>query len=400
MQHVAPASVKASLPAFADVTQLLLQRRPAEPIYCLYRPIVGRVVRQFLEGFPGDVLYAVKANPAEPMLGALYEAGIRHFDTASLPEIRRIKKRFPDAKCYFMAPVRFLGASAEAYAKWGVRDFVLDSDEELEKILSETGARDLTLYVRLKTDVGGAMLELSSKFGAHDLDAVRLLQRVAESGCRPALAFHVGSLCLDADAFSRALDICRNVLALAGVPIVALDVGGGFPASYPNSSAPPLEQFFEKIKTAAKGLNLDPKARLVCEPGRGLCAHSLSLVTQVIGRRGDRIYLNDGIYGSFSEMMIPNARITYPLQVLRVRGDVIRRIDGARRPFTTYGPTCDSLDVLPLPMDMPTDVETGDYVEFGLMGAYSIANRTEFNGFYPDEIVEITNPAARPPGVA
>jgi len=399
MQHVAPDALKTALPAFTDTAELVLRRKPSEPVYCIYRNVVRGIARQFLTGFPGDVLYAVKANPALPLLDELYDAGVRHFDTASLPEIRRIKERYPDARCYYMAPVRFLGASAEAYKKWGVRDFVLDSDEELEKILAETGARDLTLYVRLKTDVGGAILELSSKFGVHDLDAVRLLKRVADSGCRPALAFHVGSLCLDADAFTRALDICRNVLALAGVPIVALDVGGGFPAPYPGNSAPPLPLFFERIKAAAKTLGLDGKTRLLCEPGRGLAAHGMSLIAQIIGHRADRLYINDGIYGSFSEMMIPNSRITYPLRVMRVEAGRVRAIGGETRPFITYGPTCDSLDVLPQPTDMPVDIKTGDYVEFGLMGAYTLANRTEFNGFYPNEIVEITDPAARPPGV-
>jgi ornithine decarboxylase len=400
MRQLANERLKQSVTALRDVGELIRTRRPSEPVYCLYPHVVRDIAGQFLTGFPGDVLYAVKSNPSLPLLDALYDSGVRHFDTASLQEIRLIKGRFPDARCYFMAPVRILGASAEAYERWGVRDFVLDSDEELEKILAETGARDLTLYVRLKTDVGGAILELSSKFGAHDLDAVRLLKRVAEAGCRPAIAFHVGSLCLDADAFGRALEICRNVLALANVPIVAVDVGGGFPAPYPGNSAPPLSLFFDRIKTAAKTLNLGGKARLLCEPGRGLSAHGMSVVTQIIGHRADQLYMNDGIYGSFAEMLIPNSRITYPLRVMRLEEGRVRLVGGQSRPFITYGPTCDSLDVLPHPTDMPADIQTGDFVEFGLIGAYSYANRTEFNGFFPDEIVEITDSASLPPGIS
>jgi ornithine decarboxylase len=400
MQHIARDAATSSQPAFADTSELILKCAPTEPVYCLYRHIVTDIARQFLAGFPGDVLYAVKSNPAYALLDTLYAAGIRHFDTASLSEIRRIKERYADASCYFMAPVRFLGASGEAYKRWGVKDFVLDSDEEFEKILSETGARDLTIYVRLKTDVGGSMLELSSKFGVHDLDAVRLLKRVAESGCRPALAFHVGSLCLDADAFTRALEICRHVLALAGVPIVALDVGGGFPAPYPGNSAPPLSLFLERIKAAAISLGVLGKARLLCEPGRGLSAHGMSLIAQVIGRRADRVYINDGIYGSFSEMMIPNARISYPLRGFRREDGRVHVLASEMRPFVTYGPTCDSLDVLPQAMDMPAEIRIGDYLEFGLMGAYTYANRTGFNGFYPSQIVDISGSAARPPGVA
>jgi len=400
MQHLDSNSVKPSLSAFASTAELIARREPAEPIYCFHRHVAHRNAKAFLEGFPGDVLYAVKANPALPLLDTLYQAGVRHFDTASLPEIKKIKERFADARCYFMAPVRFKGASAAAYKTYGVRDFVLDSDEELEKILSETGARDLTLYVRLKTDVGGAILELNSKFGTYETDAVRLLKRVAELGCRPALAFHVGSLCLDADAFSRALAICKNVISLAGVNIAALDVGGGFPARYPGSYAPPLPSFFEAIKKGAKSLSLPKETRLVCEPGRGLSADCISLVTNVIGRRGDRIYINDGIYGSFSEMMIPNSRIMYPARAYRVENGKARPLSGELRPFIAYGPTCDSLDMLPSSIDLPSDLKLGDFVEFGLIGAYSYSNRTEFNGFYPETMVEITDPAVLPPGLA
>jgi len=399
MQHLDSNSVKPSLPAFASTAELVAHLRPAAPIYCFHRHVAHRNARAFLEGFPGDVLYAVKANPAPQLLDTLYQAGVRHFDTASIPEIKKVSERFSDARCYFMAPVRFLGASAEAYKKYGVKDFVFDSDEELEKILSETGTRDLTLYVRLKTDVGGAIMELNSKFGTYESDAVRLLKRVVELGCRPALAFHVGSLCLDADAFGRAIEICKNVLALAGVDIVALDVGGGFPAHYPGAHAPALPAFFESIKKAAKKIALPQNARLICEPGRGLSADCMSLLTNVIGRRGDRIYINDGIYGSFSEMMIPNSRIMYPARVYRVENGRTRQLTEALKPFIAYGPTCDSLDMLPQSIDLPGDIQLGDFVEFGLIGAYSWSNRTEFNGFFPDTMVEITDPAVLPPGL-
>jgi ornithine decarboxylase len=400
MQHLGPQSIAAALPAFTSSRAVIAQLQPHEPVYCFHRHIAQRDAREFLSGFPGDVLYAVKANPSLPLLDALYEAGVRHFDTASLSEIKRVKERFPDARCYFMAPVRFIGASKEAFHKYGVTDFVLDSDEELEKIISETGSRDLTLYVRLKADVGGALLELSSKFGVYETDAARLLKRIAELGCRPALAFHVGSLCLDAEAFSRAIDICRNVLALAEVKIAGLDVGGGFPAPYPGANAPPLSDFFESIEFAAKTINLDPDTRLLCEPGRGLAANSMSLVTNVIGRHGDRVFINDGIYGSFDEMTVPNSRIIYPTRAYRMADGVVQELTDPQHAFTIYGPTCDSLDVLPHQIDLPSGIRLGDYIEFGLIGAYSYANRTEFNGFFPDRIVEISDPAVLPPGLA
>lgn len=399
MQHLGTETIDRALAAYGTAEEMIVALEPAEPVYCLYRKVAHDAARAFIEGFPGDTLYAVKANPSIHLLDTLYAAGIRHFDTASLPEIKKISERYKDARCYFMAPVRFRGASSEAFRVHGVKDFVIDSDEELERILAETDTRDLTIYVRLKTDVGGAVLELSSKFGAHDLDAVRLLKRVAELGLRPALAFHVGSLCLDADAFHRALEICRNVLALAGTRIHALDVGGGFPAPYPGTSAPPLSVYFERIRQGAEQLSLGKETRLLCEPGRGLAATGMSLVTNVIGRRGDRLWINDGIYGNFSEMCIPNSRVFFPPRTYRAEGGRVSRIEGETRPFTTYGPTCDSLDVLPHPIDLPADIKTGDYIEFGLIGAYSLSNRTDFNGFFPHRMVDLTGDGTMPPGL-
>jgi ornithine decarboxylase len=397
MTHLERKSVMPSLSAFSSAAELIAREQPTEPVYCFHRHVARRNARAFVEGFPGDTLYAVKANPAVHLLDTLYESGIRHFDTASLPEIRKVTERFPDARCYFMSPVRFIGASADAYHKYGVKDFVFDSDEELDKILGETGsARDLTLYVRLK----GAILELNSKFGTHETDAVRLLQQVEKLGAKPALAFHVGSLCLDADAFSRAIAICQNVISLAGVDIVSLDVGGGFPAHYPGSIAPPLQLFFDRIRSAAKKIGLSKRTRLICEPGRGLSADCMSLVAQVIGRRGDRVFINDGIYGSFSEMAIPNSRIMYPARAYRVIGGEAIVLSTEQRSFIAYGPTCDSLDMLPHTVELPADIQLGDFIEFGLIGAYSYANRTEFNGFYPDAMVEIADPTMLPPGLS
>ena len=262
-------------------------------------------------------------------------------------------------------------------------------------------SRDLTLYVRLKADVGGAVLELNSKFGTHETEAARLLKRVAELGCRPALAFHVGSLCLDADAFARAIEICRTVLSLAGVNIVALDVGGGFPAHYPGAHAPALAALSSTASSAGlKSIGSAEDTHVICEPGRGLSADSFSLVTQVIGRRGDRIFINDGVYGNFSEMAMPNSRIMYPARTYRVSGGAARVLDAETRSFVVYGPTCDSCDVLPQTIDLPADIRLGDFIEFGLIGAYTYSNRTEFNGFYPDTMVEISDPTVLPPGLA
>ena len=265
-----PQPPETALPAFASADEVIRARAPADPVYCLYRTAALEAARAFVEGFPGDVLYAVKANPAPVILDLLYEAGVRHFDTASIAEIRLIRTRFPDARCYYMSPVRVLGTAGEAYHTWGVRDFVIDSTEELDKILDETRARDLTIYVRLKADVGGAVLELSSKFGTSDIYAAHLLQRINSIGLRPALAFHVGSQCTDPTAFARALEICGQVIGVANVELAALDVGGGFPAPYEGVHVTDSSAYFENIRQGVEAIDLAKNAHVISEPGRVL----------------------------------------------------------------------------------------------------------------------------------
>jgi ornithine decarboxylase len=57
---------------------------------------------------------------------------------------------------------------------------------------------------------------------------------------------------------------------------------------------------------------------------------------------------------------------------------------GEKRPFRAYGPTCDSADVLPRPQMLPANIAADDFVLFDAMGAYTVAARSSFNGFYPD----------------
>lgn len=388
-----------SLPRYASVAELCRKRQPETPVYALYPKRIKRAVDRFLKGFPGRTLYAVKANPALPVLDLLYASGVRQFDTASLPEVELISRRFPQAKCHFMTPIRIRGWAGEAYRRYGVRHFVIDDIRELNTILAETRARTpaerkgLTIFVRLATPVEGAFLELSSKFGVDAEQGAELLKAVAEAGCQPALTFHVGTLCIKPEAFAQALDICRHALNLSGVEITALDVGGGFPAPYPGMNVPPMETFFAAIKGARKALKLKPSVELYCEPGRALVAEGVSVVTQVIRRRGERLYINDGIYGSLDEMTLPDWNVEYPRRVFMTTGEkAVVEVGGPRRPFKIFGPTCDTLDVLPKPILLPHTIEAGDYIDFGMVGAYSCALRTAFNGFYPDDFALVNEP--------
>ena len=391
------ASKRGQLPQFKDVAAAIAAMRPTTPVYALIPKEFRAVAKRFRDGFPGETMYAVKANHARPVLENVYAAGIRHFDVASIAEVKAIHDQFPDAKMSFMAPLRLQGAAGEAFRKYGVRDFALDCEEELAAILRETGgagdkrtAEQLTLYVRVCVPADGALLELASKYGASKDHAVRLLQAIARSSARPALTFHVGSQCMRAEAYANALAICGEVIAQAGVAIHGLDVGGGFPGYYRNVTVPALSTYFEAIERGVRALNLGADAVVHCEPGRALVADGVSLITQATTRRGHTLYINDGIYGSLSEYTLKNWPVRYPVRVFSVRGDgsLIEKIAQGQK-FKVFGPTCDTLDVLHYEIDIPGDVAAGDWIVFDKLGAYSCALRTAFNGFFPDTFVEV-----------
>ena len=374
-----------TLPHFATAEKAIEGLKPSEPVYLVHPQKIAAAARQFLDGFPGDVLYAVKANPHPIMLMQLWTAGIRHFDTASLGEIEIVKSLLPDAICHFMAPVRLAGQAKAAFERHGVADFVVDSESELEKLLAETGQpKKIRIFVRLVAQLGGALLEMSSKYGCRPEEAAKLLKRVKASGAQPCLTFHVGSQCLSPFSYAQAIEIAQRTITLSGVEIAALDIGGGFPAAYAGEEPPPAHWYFDMIKEALANLS-QPNIQVMCEPGRALVAGGLSLVTQLVMRRGDRLYLNDGIYGSFDEQRFAGFDENYPPTVYRLdaRGHA-KIVNGDKRPFRVYGPTCDSADVLPRPQMLPEGIAQGDFVLFDAMGAYTVSSRSPFNGYYPD----------------
>ncbi len=382
------------LPRFSSIEELIEKTRPVSPIYCLQPEKFEMAAKRFA-AFPGDTLYAVKANPAPLVLDQVYAAGIRHFDTASLGEIELVRGRFPDARCHFMAPVRIAGTAHAAFHKHAVTDYVIDCDFELDKLLSETnGGKSLRIFVRIATPLGGALLELSSKFGTTPEDAARLLKRVTDAGATPGITFHVGSQCLSPFSYAQAIEMARRTAALAGIRIAALDIGGGFPGPYHNNDVPPYHWYFDTIREALATLPGKPK--VLCEPGRALIAEGISLVTQVVLRKDGKLYLNDGIYGSFDELTLPGWTADYPLRAfsLDANGRAVQQPDG-HTPFRVYGPTCDTLDVLPKPLMLPENINAGDFIVVDAIGAYSIALRTAFNGFYPDNWAIVTPAAPR-----
>jgi ornithine decarboxylase len=374
------------------VDEVVAADRPEEPIHCLRPDALAATARDFVQAFPGDALYAVKCNPDPAVLRALWVGGVRHFDCASLPEIRLVRDMFPDATIHFMHPIKARGTIREAWARHHVRDFVLDSEDELVKIRTEVAATGvagrLGLIVRIALPKGGAKLDLSGKFGADFDTAVGLLR--AARGCATTLgvSFHVGSQCLDPLAWRDALALTGQVIRRAGVQVDVVDVGGGFPVAYPDQEPPPMGAFFAEIEASFEQLELQA-TRLWAEPGRALVAAGTSVVVQVQARRGNTLYVNDGVYGSLADAGTLGFR--YPVRLIRP--------DGAQATETTrfslFGPTCDSADVMRGPFLLPADVAEGDWIEIGQLGAYGACLRTAFNGFDRARIVEVADAASR-----
>ncbi|MBI1392659.1 MAG: type III PLP-dependent enzyme [Alphaproteobacteria bacterium] len=348
--------------------------RPSRPAFCLRPHAVRKAARWFTANFPGRCLYAVKANPSRWMIELLRDEGMS-FDVASIEEARLVRSLAPDAMIGFMHPMKAPEAIAEAYHSLGVRIFSLDTVGELNKILDVTGgADDLTLCVRLAVASEHSRISLSSKFGAAGEEAVELLRLTRQAASRLGVCFHVGSQSMSPSAYERALDKAEAAVIEAGVIVDVVDVGGGFPAPYPGMAAPPLEQYVAAIDWRFERMLVAENAELWCEPGRALSAEGASLIVRVEGRKGDRLYINDGVYGALFDA----GTLDWPYPVRLLKGDQgPTEVVG----YSFCGPTCDDHDVMKGPFHLPADIAVGDYIEVGILGAYGAAMTTRFNGF-------------------
>lgn len=368
---------------FPSASALIKARKPEKPIIGLRPHAAGRAARWFLENFPGDVAYAYKANSTPFLIGALYGAGIRHFDVASLPELEDAKT-IPDVTFHFMHPVKSRHAIRRAF-QLGCRSFSLDSEDELKKIVEETGAaRDLALWVRIAVPALNAVIPLENKFGITGAAAVRLLTKVRQVARSLGISFHVGSQTLAPQAYAGALAEARKLIGRAGVVIDGIDVGGGFPARYSDEGHAPLSDYMQVIRENFAMLPVASNCRLLCEPGRALSAESESLIVRVDARRSGDLYINDGSYG----MLFDAAHLGFTFPVRLVGREV--RDPNALAPFQFWGPTCDSIDHMKGPFMLPASIREGDYIEIGNTGAYARAIAGKFNGygFYEEVILK------------
>lgn len=387
------------LPRFASGREAALELRPDHPVYCFRPKVLAEDAQAFIYAFPGRTAYAVKTNDEPMVLDVLVRAGITAFDVASPHEFAAVRALSPTAELYYMHPVKAQSDIRLALERHGIRVTALDHEDEVAKILRVVRAldldpADLTLFVRIASK-GEAAYELSKKFGAAPGHAAELLQRIHALGIRCGICFHVGSQVEDPSTYARAIAAAAEVRDAAHVPIAALDVGGGFPAAYardPRKSSPTMPPLAEIIanlvgEVERQGFSGIP---LVAEPGRVIVARAFSVIARVLLKKGQRLYINDGIWASLSDswtgkILLPVRHIPDPARRRSGRPDRIA-------PFRIYGATCDSVDVLSRPFYLPESVDTGDWIEIGHIGAYSLSLRTHFNGFYPDTFVEVDEP--------
>ena len=371
---------------FKSVEDLVNRLKPEKPIYCIRKQSIQSASKYFQKTFPGKILYAVKTNPHSEVLKTIVESGIEQFDVASIEEIQNIRKFSSNAKCYFMHTVKSRESIRLAYFNFGVKAFALDTKDELMKIINSTNnAKDLELFVRVSVSNEHAEIDLSKKFGALNSEASGLFRLVKQYAKKIGLSFHVGSQCMHPISYSKGITEIGNIIKKTKIIPDYINVGGGFPAIYPDLVPQSLDKYFQEIKKGLKNLKLEKLPEIICEPGRAIVAESGSTIVRVNLRKKQKLYINDGTYGTLFDAGTPN--IIYPSRMIKNESGKI--ISKKLTAFNFYGPTCDSMDYMKGPFLLPNNIKENDYIELGQLGAYGLTFRTQFNGFYSNEIYEV-----------
>ncbi len=371
---------------FSNVNELVNTLKPVNPVYCIRPESIKNSIKLFKSKFPGKILYAVKTNPNEYVLKQIIKNGIDRFDVASINEVKLIRKHSPKSKLYFMHPIKSREDISSAYFDFNVKDFSLDTKEELMKILESTkNAKDLNLFVRITVSNEHAELDLSRKFGALASEALGLVRLCKQHAKKLGISFHVGSQCMHKISFSKGLKEISNIIKKTKIIPDTINVGGGFPSIYPDLKPEPLENYFNEIKKGLGYLKLEKLPEVICEPGRALVAESGSTIVRVNLRKKDKLYINDGTYGSLFDAGVPN--FILPSRLITNGRVQSKKITA----FQFYGPTCDSIDYMKGPFLLPNNIKEGDYIELGQLGAYGLTFRTKFNGFYSNTIIELND---------
>lgn len=367
-----------------------LAKQHGTPLFVVDHDILRRNYAAFKKYLPRiQAYYAVKANPDPAIVTTLYEAGAS-FDVASMPEFRivnqNIKKLSAKArqdfiwdKVIYANPIKAIEALEELDQYRPLVTY--DNEAEVGKIARHAPHAGVAL--RIKVPNTGAMVELSSKFGAAPGEAVDLLVAAKAQGLGvEGLSFHVGSQCTNFENYVQALNLASSIFNEArsrGVELQLIDIGGGFPAPY-DKNVEPFKVLARKINPEINRLFPKP-IEILAEPGRFMVATAATLVAKVIGKatRDSKpcVYLDDGVYHTFSGILFDHCQY---------RVKAFRR--GKKQISAVFGPTCDALDTISLSEELP-DLQLGDLVYSENIGAYSQASSTWFNGFPPATVVHI-----------
>lgn len=378
------------MPALKVLQQLA--REHGTPLFVVDHDELRRNYAAFRRHLPRvQAYYAVKANPDPLIVKTLYEAGCS-FDVASLPEFRIVYAYIKDLpakerqdwiwdKIIYANPIKANEtlAALDPYKPL----LTYDNSDEIRKV--RQFAPNAGLALRLKVPNTGAMVELSSKFGASPGEAVDLILEADRAGLTvEGLSFHVGSQTTNFENFVQAINLAASVFeeakARGYTKMNLLDIGGGFPAPY-DASVRPFRELARIINAELDRL-FPKEIQILAEPGRFLVATAGTCVAKIIGKavRDGKMcyYIDDGVYHTFSGIIFDHCQ--YHLKAFK---------RGPRQICTVFGPTCDALDVVSMAEDLPGNLERGDLLYSVNIGAYSNASSTPFNGFPPAKVVHV-----------
>jgi ornithine decarboxylase len=368
-----------------------LGREHGTPLFVVDHDALRRNYREFRRYLPRvQVYFAVKANPLPEIVRTFYREGAS-FDVASMPEFNIVyanirgmaPKRRQDwiwDKIIYANPNKPVETLAELNQYKPLVTF--DNAEELQKIRRHAPQAGVAL--RLKVANTGAMVELSSKFGAAPGEAVDLILLADKLGLTcEGLSFHVGSQTTNFDNYVQALGLCANLFQEARdrgyTKMNLVDIGGGFPAAY-DDTVKPFRELAKVINNELERL-FPPDIQILAEPGRFLVANAGYSVSKVIGKAvrdgKPSYYIDDGVYHTYSGVIFDHCK--YPVRSFK---------GGATRISAVYGPTCDALDVVSMAENLP-ELNRDDLVYSEKIGAYSHASSTHFNGFPPAQVVHV-----------
>lgn len=335
--------------------------------------------------------YAVKANPDPLIVKTLFEAGAS-FDVSSIAEFETVYENIKDLpeqeqhdwiwkNIIYANPIK-AEETLRALDKYQPL-LTFDNSEEIAKM--KQNAPNSRVVLRLRVSNAGAMVELSSKFGAAHEEALELIFEAVNAGLTVAgLSFHVGSQTTNFENYMQAINLAalifKEVKERGYDQMNLLDIGGGFPAPY-DESVKPFSELAKRINTELDRL-ISPDIHIIAEPGRFMVATAGTAVSKIIGKavRHGKLcyYIDDGVYHTFSGVIFDHCQYHF---------DAFKT--GLTQICTVFGPTCDGLDVISMTEELPSDLQRGDLLSSKNIGAYSGATSTYFNGFPPAKVIHV-----------